>query len=292
MAKARIPIPKTEIAGPTSTRGARCSHPSSSHTRETRTMANPTLELIHRHGSIRKYKTDPLPTEVVGTIVNAAIRASTSSNLQMWSVVATADQARRSRLAELCANQAHIAQAPLFLTWCADLSRLDRACEIRGYKQVTQYVENFLVAAVDAAIAAQNAALAAESMGLGICYIGALRNITQAVIALLELPRLVFPITGMTVGWPAVEPAPRPRLATEAFLHWERHDREWEDNLLAQYNRVMIDTDIYNGRQVPVPGKPGEVEDYGWLEHSARRVSKAARTDLREVLRRQGFDLE
>ncbi len=82
----------------------------------------------------------------------------------------------RLRLAELCGNQAHVAQAPVFLAWCADLERLDRACELRGTEQVTDYVENFLVAAVDVAIAAQNAALAAESLGLGICYIGSIRN--------------------------------------------------------------------------------------------------------------------
>ena len=127
-------------------------------------------------------------------------------------MVAVTDAAKRARLAELCGNQEHIAQAPVFLAWCADLARLDRACELRGYTQVTGYVENFLVAAVDAAIAAQTAALAAESLGLGICYIGSIRNNTQAVIDLLELPRLVFPVTGMTLGWPAAEPPMRPRL--------------------------------------------------------------------------------
>ena len=71
----------------------------------------------------------------------------------------------RARLAELCGDQAHVAQAPVFLAWCADLQRLDRACELRGIDQVTDYVENFLVAAVDVATTAQNAALAAESLG-------------------------------------------------------------------------------------------------------------------------------
>ena len=175
-------------------------------------MSNPTLDLISRHGSVRKYRPDPIPAETIEAIVSAAQRTSTSSNLQAYSVVAVTDAAKRARLAELCGNQEHIAQAPVFLAWCADLARLDRACELRGYTQVTAYVENFLVAAVDAVIAAQTAALAAESLGLGICYIGSIRNNTQAVIDLLGLPRLVFPITGMTVGWPAAEPLVRPRL--------------------------------------------------------------------------------
>ena len=168
---------------------------------------------------------------------------------------------------------------------------MDRACELRDYRQVTEYVENFLVAATDAAIAAQSAALAAESLGLGICYIGSIRNRTQDVIDLLKLPRLVFPVTGMTVGWPAKPAAIRPRLSTSAVLHWDRYNPD-HDQALGDYDRAMIQTGIYEGRQVAVPGKPNEVEDYGWMEHSARRVSQAARTDLHDVLARQGFDLK
>lgn len=255
-------------------------------------MTNPTLDLIHRHGSVRHYKPDPVPRETVEAIVAAAQRTSTSSNLQAYSVVAVTDATTRARLAELCGNQAHVAEAPVFLTWCADLARLDRACELRGYTQVTDYVENFLIAAVDAAIAAQTAALAAESLGLGICYIGSLRNDTAAVIDLLELPRLVFPITGMTLGWPATEPRIRPRLGLSAMLHWECYDRTGEDAALLEYDRAMIDTGIYDGRQVSVPGKPGEMEDYGWTEHSARRASQAVRTELKAVLEQQGFGMK
>ena len=127
-------------------------------------MPNAILDLIHCHGSVRKYRPDPVPPETIEAIVAAGQRASTSSNLQMTSVVAVIDAATRARLSELCGNQAHVAQAPVFLAWCTDLNRLDRACELRDATQVTDYVENFLVAAVDVAIAAQNTALAAESL--------------------------------------------------------------------------------------------------------------------------------
>ena len=243
-------------------------------------MSNATLDLIHRHGSVRNYKPDPVPQAMIQAIVAAAQRSSTSSNLQMMSVVAVTDAAKRKRLAALCGNQAHIAQAPIFLAWCADLNRLDRACQLRGYTQVAGYVENFVLAAVDTAIASQTGALAAESLGLGICYIGSIRNNPKDVIALLDLPRLVFPVTGMSVGWPAKPPALRPRLDIQAVLHWETYDR------------AMIATGIYEGRQVPAPGKPEVVEDYGWLEHSARRVSQPTRTFLRQVLADQGFELK
>jgi len=255
-------------------------------------MENPTLDLIRRHASIRHYKPDPLPAAVIETIVAAGQRASTSSNLQTYSVIAVSEAEVRQRLAALCGEQEHIAEAPVFLAWVADLAHLDRACQLRGYTQDVGYLESFLTAAADAVIAAQNAALAAESLGLGICYIGSIRNNPQEVIELLGLPRLTFPITGMTIGWPAKPARVKPRLPLKAILHWEKYDRRFEDEALAEYDRAMVAAGVYDGRQVPAPGKPEVMEDYGWTEHSARRVSKAVRTALRGIIESQGFGLK
>ena len=255
-------------------------------------MSTATIEQIYRHYTVRDYKPDPVPAGLVESIVAAGQRASTSSNLQVYSIVAVMDAEKRSCLAELCGGQRQILQAPVFLAWCADLSRLDRICRRRGYDQVTDYVESFLVAAMDAALAMQNAALAAESLGLGVCYIGAIRNQPAEVIELLDLPPLVFPVSGMTLGWPAVEPFIRPRLPLSAVLHWESYDLDGEAEALAEYDQTMIDTGIYDGRQVPAPGREDRMEDYGWQEHSARRVSNPMRPGLRQVLSRQGFALE
>jgi FMN reductase (NADPH) len=255
-------------------------------------MDTPTIDQIYRHASVRDYRPDPVPAEVVEVIVAAGQRASTSSNLQTYSVVAVTEAAKRERLAELCGGQRQVARAPVFLAWCADLSRLERICQQRGYQQVTAYVENWLVAAVDAALAMQTATLAAESLGLGMCYIGAIRNEPDKVIELLGLPRFVFPISGMTLGWPAVEPSIRPRLPLGAVLHWEAYDPVDESDALEEYDRAMIETGIYRGRQVPAPGQDGETEAYGWQEHSARRANTPAHTELRRSLERQGFELK
>jgi FMN reductase (NADPH) len=254
-------------------------------------MNTPTITQIHKHASVRQYTSDPVPVSCIETIVVAGQRSATSSNLQMYGVVVVTDADKRARLAAWCGDQAHIVQAPVFLAWCADLSRLHRVCAMRGYTQVTAYVENFLVAVVDVALMMQNATLAAESLGLGCCYIGAIRNQPQNVIDLLQLPRLVFPIAGMTLGWPATRPMTRPRLPLRAVLHWERYDPTGEEEALREYDRVMAATGIYEGRQVPVPGAPNSMEDYSWMEHSARRVSQARRQSLRQVLESQGFPL-
>jgi len=250
------------------------------------------IEQIHKHRSIRRYKPDPVPVDMIEAIVAAGQRSSTSSNLQSYSVIAVTDTTKRYRLSELCGNQTHIKQAPVFLAWCADLNRLDLVCELRGYDQITDYVENFLVSAMDAAIAMQTATLAAESLGLGMCYIGAIRNHPTEVINLLDIPRLVYPISGMTVGWPYGDSRLRPRLPLDAILHWESYGHEGEIEALKSYDRAMVETGIYKGRKIPVPGVDGEVEDYGWMEHSARRVSQPIRTHLKQILADQGFSLQ
>ena len=253
-------------------------------------MSNPVIERIHQHGSVRHYKPDPVSTDLIKTIVAAGQCASTSSNLQMYSVVVTTQEAQRFQLMGLCGDQAHIGQAPVFLTWCADLSRLERVCEMQGYIAESGYTENLLLAAVDVSLVMQNATLAAESLGLGICCIGGIRNQSQAVIDLLGLPRLVFPMCGMTLGWPERAPRIRPRLPLEAVLHWEQYQPDDRPQLLA-YDQAMLETGIYSGRQVS-DGEQKSSQAYGWLEHSSRRVSKAYRTELRQRLMDAGFEMK
>lgn len=253
-------------------------------------MSNPVLDIIHQHGSVRHYKPDPVTPGLIENIVIAGQRASTSSNLQMYSVVVTTNEAKRQQLMALCGDQKHIGQAPVFMTWCADLSRLVRVCQYQGYDDVSDYFENAMQAIVDVAIFMQNAALAAESYGLGMCYIGGIRNNPQTVIDLLSLPNLVFPVSGMTLGWPQ-KPAPiRPRLPLDAVLHWEEYNNQ-DESYLRDYDQVMLETGIYKGRQVTGQAEQPEYT-YGWMEHSARRASQVHRSHLRQVFEDAGFGLK
>jgi FMN reductase (NADPH) len=254
-------------------------------------LSTPTINQIYQHASVRKYKPDPVPNSIVEEIIAASQRSSTSSNLQIWTVVAVTNERKRARLMEICNNQKHILQAPLFLTWCADISRLGRICRLLGYQFDPAYVENFLVSAMDATIAMQTAALAAESMGLGMCYIGAIRNNPLEAVELLELPELVFPICGMTVGWPDETPFKKPRLPLEAILHWESYGVDDEETLLRQYDQEMFDTGIFGNDLVPVQGREGETRKFSWMERSARKVTRPARAHTRQDAKEQGFEL-
>ena len=252
-------------------------------------MSTSTIEQINKHGSVRKYQPDPVPMDLVREIVAAGQRASTSSNLQTYSVIVTTDLNKKKIIQDICNGQEHISEAPVFLLWCADFSRLKRVCQQQGYEIDAEYMENFIVGTVDAAIASQNSALAAESLGLGFCYIGALRNDPRKIREIFDLPELVYPVMGMTLGWPMAPPDLRPRLPLDAVLHVESYQQN-DLSHLKEYDQQMIETGIYGGRQVGTDDQDPEL--YGWMEHSARRSSKPSRAHLKETIVESGFLLK
>lgn len=164
---------------------------------------NDTIGQLLDHRSVRAFTDQPLPDGTIETLVAAAQSASTSSNLQVWSVVAVQDSDRKSRLSALAGNQAYIRQAPLFFVWLADLSRVARVAEQQEIQlEAVPYLESLLLGTIDAALAAQNAVVALESLGLGSVYIGAIRNDIEGVAKELGLPPQVYPVFGLCVGYP------------------------------------------------------------------------------------------
>ncbi|WP_051356483.1 nitroreductase family protein [Azorhizobium doebereinerae] len=185
---------------------------------------NATIAKLLDHRSVRAYLPTPIPDATLQVLVAAAQSAPTSSNIQAWSVVAVRDEARKARLAHLAGDQKHILQAPLLLVWIADLSRIAGLGAAQGVTlEGLDFTEGFLIAALDAALAAQNALVAAESLGLGTVYIGALRNHPLDVAQTLGLPPRAFAVFGLLVGHPdpAVPTDVKPRLPQEAALHQE-----------------------------------------------------------------------
>lgn len=248
---------------------------------------NSTLTAMLSHRSVRRYRDEPLPDGTLELLVAAAQSAATSSNLQTWSVVAVEDPEHKAHLAVLAGDQAQIRQAPLLLVWIADLARLATAAEQRDMPhEALDYTEMFLMAAIDATLAAQNATVAAESLGLGTCYIGAMRNRPEDVAAALNLPPATFAVFGLCVGYPDETrlPAVKPRLPQAAVLHRERYNAE-QSEPIATYNGVM--QRFYDEQQMRVSGD--------WVEHSAQRVagpnSMSGRHRLREALEQLGWKL-
>jgi nitroreductase len=203
---------------------------------------NETLDTLLSHRSVRNYLPKAVPDSVLHLAIAAAQSAPSSSNLQAWSVIAVEDEARKSRLNTVAGTQRQITQAPLLLIWLADLNRPRSIAAERGSSaEGLDYVESFLLGVIDAALAAQNAVSALESLGLGTCYIGAIRNDPEVVARELELPEGVFPVFGLTVGYPdpAVPAGVKPRLPQTTVLHRERYDPTPRPGDLKDYNAAL-----------------------------------------------------
>lgn len=251
--------------------------------------ADATLRTILAHRSVREFRPDPLPVGTLELLTAAAQSAATSSNLQTWSVIALENAEHKAKAAALSGNQEFIRQAPLFLVFCADLSRLDFVSAQAGTEGAgLDYVEMFLMATIDATLAAQNAATAAEALGLGICYVGGARNHPRELAELLHLPPRVIGIFGMAVGVPnEAKPAEiKPRLPQPEVLHREVYREDERAAQIEHYNATM--REFYDAQ--------GMHADADWSRVAAKRVATAqslnGRDVLGEILRERGFELK
>jgi len=252
------------------------------------TAWNTVLAGLLAHRSIRAYRPDRLPEGALEAIIAAAQSASSSSNLQTWSVVVVEDEARKARLSQFAGGQAHIRQAPLFLVFLSDLSRAQRLAHEAGRPlEGLRFLETFLVSVIDAALAAQNAVVALESLGLGAVYIGAVRNKPNEVARELGLPPHVAPLFGLCIGYPdpAAATAVKPRLPQQVVVHRETYQLRSRDEDIAAYDEVL--------RQFQISQR---LPPSGWIEALLKRLGSIqalnGRDQLQAQLRAFGYALE
>jgi nitroreductase len=234
-----------------------------------------TIRRLLAHRSVRAFDRRPIEPAIVDTLIAAAQSASTSSNLQSWSVVVVRDETHKSAVATLAGDQQFIREAPLFLVFVADWARGAAISRSRGEAaEGIEYFDSTLVATIDAAIAAQNAVVAAESLGLGAVFVGAVRNRPDELSALLGLPDASYPVVGVAVGWPDhANPARvKPRLPQSVVRHDERYSPASVDDL-ADYDDALR---LFNESQ----GRTGS-----WLDAVVARVRSRSALHGRERLR-------
>ena len=181
------------------------------------------MDFLFNHRSIRKYKSDEIPDDLLHKIIEAGTRASTTGNMQLYSVVITRNTENKARLAPLHFNQTPVIQAPVILTVCADMNRFNRWCECRGADAGYDNLLWVINAITDAALFAQNVCIAAESQGLGICYLGTALYNAAEIVDVLKLPKGVIPVTVVTLGYPDEDPGLTDRLPVEAVVHYETY---------------------------------------------------------------------
>jgi nitroreductase len=234
------------------------------------------------HRSVRSFSQEPVKEETVRALIAAAQSAATSSNLQLWSVISVQDPYLRQAVTEAAADQAHVRNAPWFFVFVADIYRLKRAAKKVGEEAAgLDYAEFTLMAAIDAALACEHMACAAERLGLGICYIGAVRNNPPRIQQLLNLPEGTAALFGLCLGCPreGTDASIKPRLPQEAV--WFRE----------QYNQD-VGVEEYDERMTPFYISQGMKGEVNWSMRSARRVDgnhMTGREVLKDYLAKQGL---
>ena len=244
------------------------------------------LDILMQHRTIRKYREDDISEELLNRILEAGIRASTTGNMQVYSIVVSRDTGMKKQLAGCHFNQSMVEKAPVVLTFCADFNRFNKWCRQSNADPGYDNFLSFFTAAIDALLVAQNVCVAAESEGLGICYLGTTTYLAGKIIDLLHLPKGVVPVTTVTVGWPDECPELVDRLPINAIVHSE---------IYQDYNPEDI-TRLYAAKEA----KP---EYRKFVEENGKDTLAQVFTDVRykrsdnelfsgmllEVLKRQGF---
>lgn len=244
------------------------------------------MKFLEERKSIRRYAERKVDRELLEQLFSAAARASTTGNMQLYSVVVSEDEEAKKALAPIHFNQPMITQAPVVLTICADFNRFDKWCLQRNAEPGFSNFQSFITAMIDAVIFAQTFCVAAEYKGLGICYIGTTTYNPDQLIEVLDLPQHVVPIITLTVGYPAHDPAPVDRLPVGSFVHYGKYrDYKPEDiNAIYAYKESLA-------------------ESRKFIEENAKETLAQVFTDVRytkknsehfsevllKVLRQQGF---
>jgi nitroreductase len=248
---------------------------------------NQVIDAIVSRKSIRTY-TDQTPSdEVIETIVRAGQQAPFA--YQLGSLLLSRDRDENPF------------GAPLLFTVCVDVHRLELVMARRGWRIVTNDLSLLLFGIQDSALMAENMVIAAESLGLGSCFIGAAPYRAEEIIERYDLPRRVFPLVQLAMGYPAENPPPRPRYPMSFALFEDEYPRFSEEEIrqaIMEMDEGYLAQDYYRkaGYMVPLEEEREETytfEDYGWTEHISRKAGQwhPSPRELVEQLDACGFDL-
>ena len=244
---------------------------------------NPTINLLKSHRSIRKFTEKKISSEQLEELILAGQAAATSSFLQGVTVIRVTEPKIKKAFVEISGGQSYVETAAEFLVFCADLNRSSLCCEWHGASATEGFTEQFIIATVDVALFAQNVVVAAESEGLGICYIGGIRNNPGLATELLELPENVYPVFGLCLGYPAQDPETKPRLPLSVVMKENRYSSDEDKGEIETYDETV--REYYRSRT-------GGKKEMSWSQQMSGLLSKESRPHMRGFLKDQGFEMK
>jgi nitroreductase/FMN reductase [NAD(P)H] len=246
---------------------------------------------ILSHRVQRRYKPEPISDETLEILLAAALSAPSKSDLQQVAIVLVRDRAKQALIGSWIPDMPWIADAPLFMIFCGDHRRMRRVAELRGKPFPNDTLDMFMNAAVDVALVMQNFIVAGEALGLGSCPISVVRNHVEKLAELLELSAGVFPVAGLTAGYPAQRGYTSMRLPPSLTVHTDRYDDRDLPAKLDDYDRRREARFATPRDKQRYPELWGYTEGYGWSEDKARQYSVPERHNFGPFIRRHGFTL-
>ena len=251
-----------------------------------------TLKSILSRRSIRKFLNKPISKELLSLILAAAQSAPSKSNLQQYSILVIQDQNIKNEISNLIGNTKWALTAPIFFLYLADIRRNIKITNDRGYEHKNNNVDTFMNGVIDAALSMQSTICASESLGLGVCPISMIRNIIEEVKVICKLPKGVFPIAGLALGWPDQKSNVSIRLSQDIVIHFDKYEEKDLIQKINKYDEIVFKKD-------PIPeNKQRHVDLYGvakkgtWSENISRQLSVPERSNLKNWLKENGFNLE
>ncbi len=236
--------------------------------------------------TIRKYSSREVPSSLLSRLLETASRTPTMGNLQLYSVVVTRSPEMKAQLAPAHFGQPMVEGAPVVLTFCADFHRTTCWAEQRQASPGYDNALSFLNAATDALLFCQSFCNLAEAEGLGTCFLGTTVYMPQPTIDVLQLPRLVFPVATITLGWPDEEPPLSERLPLRGIVHEETyHDYTPEriDDIYAEKEALPV-----NQHFVEINNKETLAQVFTDIRYT-KKDNEALSKTLLEALQAQGF---
>ena len=250
------------------------------------------LKTIISRSSVRKFSDKPIPEELLTILLTAAQSAPSKSNLQQYSILIMQDETIKMKVADLIGNTKWALSAPVFLLFLADIRRNINVTNNKGYDHKNNNVDTFMNAVIDSALSMQSLICAAEASGLGVCPISMIRNIIDEIKNICQLPKGVFPIAGLALGWPDEKAPISIRMPQDIIIHNDYYN---EDNLTKKIN----DYDKRVFKVAPILEKQQRhVDVYGvakkgtWSENIARQLSLPERNNFKAWLKDNGINLE
>ena len=245
------------------------------------------IECMKKRRTIRQYTSQPVSDELLNELLEVALRASNTGNMQLYSVIVTRDQEGKEQLAPAHFNQPMITSAPVVLTFCADVNRFVKWAEQRKAEAGFDNLQMFIAATIDAMLFAEAFAEAAEERGLGLCYLGTTAYNAGEIIKILSLPKLVVPIVTLTVGYPQ-DPLPEQseRLPLDAILHIG-HYTDYTPESIDRFYKEKEELEV-NKHFVRINHKETLAQVFTDLRYPKENNEKFSET-LLQTLKEQGF---